>query len=356
MDKTSVAKTYRQALHESMTSALQTVPQSFLYGLGVDDQTGIFGTTKGLREKYGPQRVFNTPICEDSMVGFGIGASLGGMYPINIHIRNDFLLLAMNQIANSAAKYNSMYGGLFKVPFFIRAVIGRSWGQGAQHSQALHSVFSHFPGLKVIMPATASHVTASYEKIIGKYQGPVISLEHRSLYDLEFNPTTFHGDFTDSQILKSGKDLTLVSLSYPAIQSLYLAQLLEKHGLSAEVIDLHSPSHFSRDLILQSLKKTKKLIVIDVGWTKYGIAGELAKLALENQLQLEHFQSLGSPETPCPTSHALEKYFYPQTTDIARAMMHAHFKNRSDSPSGDKIENILSEIKPLEKKQFKGPF
>ena len=338
--------TYRESIAGTMKWALENHANSFIYGLGVADPGGIFGTTTGLAENFGADRVFNTPICEESMVGFSVGASLGGLYPINVHIRNDFLLLAMNQIVNSIAKYRSMYGGLFELPLLIRAVIGRSWGQGAQHSQSLHALFSHIPGLKVIMPATSSRLRHSYQNLIQSYRGPVISLEHRLLFDLEFNDEPFGGNFTDSQVLKEGSELTLISLSHQVIQCLHAARELEKLGFSIEVIDLHSPSHFSKHMVEQSLRKTQRLIVVDPGWMKYGVAGEVAKLVLENGMTLRSCEFMGWPETPCPTSHALEKYFYVQTVDIARSCMRA---------LGKDVE-LMPELFLLDHRKFRGPF
>ena len=146
--------TYCNALKEAQLQEMERDPNIFMYGIGVPDHKTIFGSVAGIYDKFGEQRCFDTPLSEDTMMGFGLGAALNGLKPINIHIRVDFLLLAMNQLANMVSIYQYMSGGILKVPLVIRAVIGRGWGQGAQHSKSLQSVFAHIPGLKVIMPTT----------------------------------------------------------------------------------------------------------------------------------------------------------------------------------------------------------
>src|SRR5436309_2557438 len=129
-------------------------PSVIVLGLGVDDFKGLYGTTRGLQDEFGPERVFDTPLSEDGMTGVAIGAAMAGLRPIHVHIRMDFVLLAMNQIVNMAAKARYMYGGAVSVPIVVRSIIGRSWGQGPQHSQALHALFMHIPGLRVVAPST----------------------------------------------------------------------------------------------------------------------------------------------------------------------------------------------------------
>ena len=142
------------AIREAMWQEMERDPSVFVYGIGVPTHAKIFGSVTGLTERFGPDRCFDTPISEEAMTGFGLGAAINGMRPIHIHIRVDFLLLAMNQLVNMAAKCRYMYGGTVSVPLVIRVVVGRSWGQGPQHSQALHALFMHVPGLRVLAPTT----------------------------------------------------------------------------------------------------------------------------------------------------------------------------------------------------------
>ena len=147
--------TYAQAINEALSIAMKESDEVITYGLGVPDPKGVFSTTLGLQEKFGPERVFDTPNSENAMTGIGIGAAINGFRPVMVHQRVDFFLLAMDQLVNNAAKWNFMFGGENKVPITIRLIIGHGWGQGPTHSQNLHSIFSHIPGLKVVMPSSA---------------------------------------------------------------------------------------------------------------------------------------------------------------------------------------------------------
>ncbi|NJL71563.1 MAG: alpha-ketoacid dehydrogenase subunit beta, partial [Candidatus Competibacteraceae bacterium] len=172
---------YVDALREAADQEMARDPRVFVFGLDVDDHKSIQGSTRGLLEKYGPGRVFTTPLSEDAMTGVAIGAAMAGMRPIHVHIRNDFMMLAMNQLVNIAAKAHYMYGGKLRVPLVVRSMIGKSWGQGAQHSQALHAMFMHVPGFKVVMPSNAHDAKGCLIAAI-RDDNPVIFIEHRLLY------------------------------------------------------------------------------------------------------------------------------------------------------------------------------
>ena len=167
------AMSYREALYQSMQEALQVRPDTIIMGQGVDDHKGTFGSTLGLADEFGAERVFDVPLAEEGMMGVAIGAALNGLYPIQTHIRADFALVAMNQIVNLAAKYKYMFGGRFEVPMLIRMVVGRSWGQGAQHSQSLQSLFAHIPGLTVIMPSSPQSIVECYRHAVSSFGSPV---------------------------------------------------------------------------------------------------------------------------------------------------------------------------------------
>src|SRR5262249_55214318 len=177
---------YAGALLETMDAGLADHPKPFIHGQGSADFKGIFGSTTDLAKKYGAARVFDVPLMEEGMTGVAIGASLVGDYPITTHIRADFSFLAMNQIINLASKYRYMFGGIMSCPMLIRIVVGRSWGQGAQHSQSPQATFAHYPGLTVVMPSSSQAILDMYPAIINRHPGPVISIEHRLLYNLDF--------------------------------------------------------------------------------------------------------------------------------------------------------------------------
>ena len=348
--------TYRSALAGSMRDALKTNPRSLVYGLCVTDHTGIFGTTLGLEKEFGPERVFDTPLAEDSMTGFAIGAALNGLYPIHIHIRNDFMMLAMNQLVNSAAKYRYMSGGGFQVPMLVRGVIGRSWGQGAQHSQSLQSLFAHIPGLTVIMPSSARRVQDSYAYAVNQYKSPVISLEHRLLYDYVFEPeqeAPRKNPFT-SYLVQRGSDVTIVATSIMVQEAQRAARFVkETAGINVEIVDLNCLSHPDVGMVLKSVRKTGRLIVADTGWASYGACAEVCRMIASSDPTVlkAPVELISMAKTPCPTTKALEKYFYPDMGDIAASIYRlcsGGKKHRHPLPT--------DEYKRRFYKEFKGPF
>lgn len=314
-------KTYREALHIAMCEAMEHNDNTLLIGQGVNDFKGIFGTVTGLHERY-PSRVIETPIAEDSIAGVCIGAALNGMYPINTHIRADFGLIIFNQLINLAAKYKYMFGGLFEVPMLIRLVVGRSWGQGAQHSQSLQSLMAHIPGLRVVMPASPGAVLSTYRHALRNHRGPVVSLEHRLLYELSFDSSS---DVLEkpfgSRIISTGSDLTLIATSVMVLEAKRAAKHLEELGITAEIIDLNSISHPDHGMILGSLRKTGKLLVVDTSWQAYGVAAEINRIINESDPTIlkKPSVSLGMKPAPCPTAKALEDMYYPDVHDIVEA-------------------------------------
>src|SRR5438876_10375216 len=203
--------TYVEALREAIEQEMERNPAVVLFGLDVDDHLGIQGSTRGLLQRFGSERVFTTPLSEDSMTGVAIGAAMAGMRPIHVHIRMDFLMLAMNQLINIAAKTHYMYGGRVCLPLVVRAMIGKSWGQGAQHSQGLYSFFMHVPGLKVVAPATPYDAKGCLIAAV-RDNNPVMYVEHRILH---FQKGTVPEDLYvvspgKARITNAGTDVTLV--------------------------------------------------------------------------------------------------------------------------------------------------
>ena len=348
---------YKAALSKAMHDALEKNDNAIILGQGVNDPTAIFGTTKGLNEKFGQERVIDMPIAEEGMTGIALGSALNGLYPIQTHIRVDFLLVAMNQIVNMVAKYKYMYGGTFEIPMLIRAVVGRSWGQGPQHSQSLQSLFAHIPGLTVIMPSTAQSVLDSYSYAINHFHSPVISIEHRFLYDYDFHvlePKNVEEqkDPFSANIVQSGSDVSIVATSYMVEEAQKAAKWVKEHeGISCEIIDLHVVSDVDHSLIFKSVSKTGKLIIADTGWKPYGVVAEVCRGIVQNPSILERpVIQHGMAFTPCPTSHVLENSFYPDMRDLVNSIYtHVYSANHDkDLPSQ---EYILRQ-----NKEFKGPF
>lgn len=348
------SKTYRAALAEVMRFALELPSPAVIIGQGVTDHKGIFGTTLGLSEGF-PGRVIETPLAEDSIAGVSIGMALNGVYPINTHIRADFGLLTFNQLINLAAKYRYMFGGLFEVPMMMRWVIGRSWGQGAQHSQSLQSLLAHIPGLVVVMPATPQAVLESYKYAITEHRGPVVMLEHRLLYEIEFNDdeAPLSHPIFGSRLDRIGEDVTVVATSVMVLEARRAADHLATLGVSVEIIDLHSVSHYDSEMILNSLRKTRHLLVADTSWEAYGVGAEIARLVVSTDpvILKAPMKFLGMAPASCPTAKSLEDIFYPDLRTFVEGVL--QIVGRKDI-SGQSLP--LSESMVDFYKHFKGPF
>ena len=348
---------YREALFETMDGALAQSEDSFIIGQGVDDHTGIFGTTLGLAEKYGSHRVMDTPLAEEAITGISVGASLNGMYPIMTHIRADFMLIATNQIVNLVAKYHYMFGGLFKVPMLIRAVVGRSWGQGAQHTQSLQSLFAHIPGLTVIMPSDSASILTAYPHVINEITAPVISFEHRLLYELDFaidrQQIAETKDPLASQLKRRGADVTIVATSVMVLEAVRAADHLAPFDINCDIIDLVNVSHPDTAMIIESVRKTGRLLIADTSWQAYGVAAEICRIICEaapSALQ-EPVVTLGMAATPCPTAKTLEDMYYPDLYDLCDnicKLVTGLEEHNIDLPAKEPITDTY--------KHFRGPF
>ena len=276
------------------------------------------------------------------------------MYPINTHIRADFSLLIFNQLINLISKYKYMFGGLWEIPMLFRLVIGRSWGQGAQHSQSLQSLLSHIPGLTVIMPSSANSIIDSYDYAINHYKGPVVSFEHRLLYEINFNKSqSINKKPFSSKIIKSGHDVTIIACSVMLLEAMRASEYLKKINISIEIIDLNCISHIDEKKILKSVKKTKKLLVLDTSWVKFGIASEISRIILNNHFDIleKNPVFLGMKPSPCPTAKILEDYFYPDVYDIFNEVVKMVDYPKSNIKEFPKKESMTDHYK-----HFKGPF
>ncbi|MFH1314589.1 MAG: transketolase C-terminal domain-containing protein [Candidatus Eisenbacteria bacterium] len=344
--------TYADAIREATEQEMARDPRVIVMGLGVDDPKGIYGTTLGLRDEFGPERVFDTPLSEDAMTGVAIGASLAGLRPIHVHQRMDFLLLAMNQLVNIAAKTRYMFAGAVSVPIVVRAIIGRSWGQGAQHSQALHSLFMHVPGIKIVAPTTPYDAKGCLIRSIREHD-PVIFVEHRLLHKYQEGYVaegSYEVPLGKARVLVEGNDLTIVGISHMAVECLRAQRYLEDVGLSAEVIDPVSLCPLDMDTIAASVRKTGRMLVVDNGWITCGAGTEILAQVVERfQGHLDvRVQRMGFESVTCPTTRNLETEFYPNAQTIASgAYALVHDNHESWTPAHEEAPEIL---------QFKGPF
>lgn len=314
---------YRTAINQALHQEMERDKSIFTYGIDVADHKRIFGSTVGLLEKFGSQRVFSTPLSEEALLGFGLGAAIGGLRPINVHMRVDFLLLAINQLANMVASYHYGSAGKIQIPLTIRAIIGKGWGQSYQHSKSLQSFFAHIPGLKVVMPTTPTDAKGLLISAI-RDNNPVVVLEHRLLYDVEdevsIEPVPV--PIGKGQILKIGSDITIIATSYSVVEAMKAAQVLEKRGVSVEVVDPRSIFPLDEELIIKSVEKTGHCIIADYDWVYCGFSAELATRIYEKlsrKLKSEITRS-GFAPTHCPCSRPLEDQFYTDAIDLIRAV------------------------------------
>jgi len=310
---------YREAIREALYLALKEDKRVFVFGEGVDDAGGVFGTTRNLHKEFGKERVFDTPICENTLTGIAMGASLGGLRPILVHMRTDFMLLSMDQLINHVAKWKYMFGGKVSVPLVIRAIIGGGWGSAAQHSQPLQGLFTHLPGLKVVMPATPYDAKGLLLSSIID-ESPVIFIEHRWLYDQkDYVPKKPYFIPLGKSILKrEGKDLTLIADSFMVPLAMEAAKVLEKEGIDIELIDLRTIKPLDYNLILNSVTKTGRVAILDFGYKFCGISSEISSFLTEkawSSLKAPPLR-IALPDTPTPASPVLEKIYYPDIENI----------------------------------------
>ncbi|MDP3789641.1 MAG: alpha-ketoacid dehydrogenase subunit beta [Candidatus Omnitrophota bacterium] len=322
-DKDARKLTFPDAIREALDQALARDSKVFVMGQGVDDPTAMFGTTSGLHKKYGNERVFDTPLSENALTGIAIGSGLAGMRPVYMHNRPDFLLLAMDQIVNHASKWSYMFGGNTKVPLVLMAVIGRGWGSAAQHSQALHGLFMHIPGLRLVMPSTAYDAKGLLITAIAD-NNPVIFIQHRWLFKHSSHvPEKIYSiPFGKGIVRKTGKDVTVVGISYMVIEALRAVEKLEKEGYNIEIIDPRTLRPLDEQIILDSVRKTGRLVIVDTDWVTAGAASEIAAMVAEKGFKYlkAPVKRVGWPDVPTPSSYVLEEAFYPGEKEIIDAV------------------------------------
>jgi pyruvate dehydrogenase E1 component beta subunit len=305
---------------------LKDNPKFLISGLGVADPKGVFGTTLGLCEKYGDQRVLETPTSENAMTGVGVGLAISGFRPLMVHQRMDFFILAMDQLVNSAAKWHFMFGSQSSVPITIRLITGRGWGQGPTHSQNLHSWFAHIPGLKVVMPSFASEVASLLQASIDD-PNPVIFIEDRWIHDQQVSSDDSRLDkpieLGKANVCASGTDITVVSSGYMSIESLKSINYLTSKGISVELIDLRTIKPLDMKTILTSVEKTRNLLVVDASHEIASFGKEIiANTLMTSDVQLQNRPQLVSlPDVPEPTSHGVIGEYRVSAVKIAQSIL-----------------------------------
>lgn len=345
---------YAEALREAADICLGADSRVYLMGLGVPDPKGIFGTTAGLQDKYGEKRVFDIPVSENGMTGIAIGSAIIGMRPVLTHQRLDFALLTIEQIVNQAAKWHFMFGGRMRVPLVIRMIIGRGWGQGPQHSQSLQSWFAHIPGLKVVMPATPRDAKGMLIAAI-EDDNPVIFLEHRWLHNIpgEVPEGHYTTPIGPPRMARTGKDVTIVAVSYMVLEALRAADELAAEGIDAEVIDLRTISPIDWAPIVESVRRTGRLVIADTASKSFGVSAEIISRVVEEAPGA--LKSVPArvclPDSPTPTSPMLARYYYPRAYEIEEAI-----RRQLGRPSKPAPEFGDADFLDVPDPSFTGPF
>lgn len=353
--------TLGDAIREGIHEALARDPSVFLFGQGVADPSSMWGTIKGVVERFGPDRVIEMPVAENGAFGTAIGAAMCGQRPVIALQRVEFSLYAVEQIVNNAAKAHYISNGQHKVPLVVRMVIGRGWGQGPEHSQSLEAMFAHFPGLKVVMPAFAADAKGMLIAAI-EDDNPVIFIEHRWLhYASGHVPDGYYVHPLDGpRVVREGDDITLVATSYSVLEAVRAAEALAEAGVSAEVFDLRVLRPLNLRPILESVRKTGRLVTVDTGFVQFGIGAEIvagvASAAL-GSLKAPPVR-LGLPDHPTPSSRGFIPGFYPDAMRILRET------GRLLSVDEGRIDGLVAALEEKRKGLpidvpdpfFKGPF
>lgn len=324
--------TFTAAIKEALDICLRKDPSVYLMGEGVTDPKGIFGTTLGLAAEHGADRVIEMPVSENGMTGIAIGSSQLGYRPVMMHQRVEFALYSYDQLVNNAAKWHYMYGGQCSIPLVVRLVVGRGWGQGAQHAQSLETVFAHVPGLKVVMPSSAREAKGLMISAI-EDPNPVIYIEHRWLHGTtSVVPDGYYtSPLSSCRTVRHGKDVTIVATSFMVVEAMRAADALAELGIEAEIIDLAVLRPLNTGPIEVSVRKTGHLVCVDTGWSTYGVGAEvIARVVRSNFHALRSApRRLGAADHPVPSTRALIGGFYPTPDDIVADVVDALGADRS---------------------------
>jgi pyruvate/2-oxoglutarate/acetoin dehydrogenase E1 component len=314
---------YREAIREAITEEMDRDKKVFLIGEDIGVYEGAFKVYKGLLDKYGPGRVVSTPISEAAIIGAAIGAALTGYRPIAEIMFIDFAALAMDQIANQAAKIHFMSGGSIDVPIVVRTQGGVGKGLSAQHSQSLESWFYHIPGLKVVMPSTANDAKGLLKTAV-RDSSPVIFIEHKMIYPVKgpVPDKDYTIPFGKADIKRKGKDVTIFAYSNMVLRSLEAAEELERDGVDCEIVDPRTLVPLDINAIINSVKKTGRLAVVSEACRRGSIASDIGVMVTDKA-----FGYLKAPvkivaglNTPIPYNLSLEQASIPQKTDILKAV------------------------------------
>jgi pyruvate dehydrogenase E1 component beta subunit len=312
--------TFAQAIKEALAEEMRRDPRVFVIGEDVAEAGTPFKVLSGLVQEFGTTRVIDSPISEAGITGIAVGAAMTGMRPVVDIMFGDFITLTMDQMVNQAAKIHYMSGGKLKVPMVMRTTLGATRRSAAQHSQSLHAWFSHIPGLKVVLPATPYDAKGLLKSAI-RDDNPVVFFEDKLMYQLK-GPVP-EGEYTiplgAADIKRPGRDITLISTSSMVQVSLAAAEILEADGIDAEVIDVRTTVPLDKETLVDSAKKTSRVIVIDEGYQNYGVTAEIASIIADETFYYldAPVKRMGAMDVPVPFSPVLEDQTVPTSEAVA---------------------------------------
>jgi pyruvate dehydrogenase E1 component beta subunit len=315
--------TYAQAINEALQQAMELSPDVVVMGQLVDYKSGVFGTTTGLVERFGAERVRDFPVSENLMTAAALGASLTGLRPVIVHQRLDFMIYSLDAIVNWLDLWRFKSNGQSGVPVTIRAIVGKGWGQGPQHSKNLQAWFAHLPGLRVAVPATAYDAKGLLLDSIFS-ENPAVFIEGRSLFSMtaDVPQQPYRIRFGEAAVLRKGRDVTVVALGNQVPLAVRVATELAGSGVEAEVIDLRTLSPWDQTTVCESVERTGRLVVADPAWRAFGAAAEVIATVAENcagKLRAAP-RRVTLPDSHTPMSSALEEVYYPNEKTMADAI------------------------------------
>jgi pyruvate/2-oxoglutarate/acetoin dehydrogenase E1 component len=313
---------FNEALIHTMSLLLERDPNVFVIGEDITKYGGVFKATKGLQERFGAERVFDTPICEAGFTGFAVGAAMMGMRPIVEIMFSDFLLFIMDPLCNEAAKFHYMSGGQISVPIVVRTNIGIRGGAAAQHSNSFHGIMTHFPGLKIAVPSSPADAKGLLWTAV-EDPDPVLFIENKQLYFIsdEVPEGEYKIPFGKANVLRRGKDLTIVATSYMVREALVAAEELSKEGIKATVIDPRTLVPLDKETIVKSVKQTGRALIVDEGLYSAGFAQQLQAIVSHEAFYqlLAPVQTLTPPACSIPYSPPLERQVMLKADQITTA-------------------------------------
>jgi pyruvate dehydrogenase E1 component beta subunit len=315
--------TMREAISQALMEEMDRDPAVFIMGEEVGVWGGTYAVTKGFYDKYGPERIKDTPIAENAIIGGAIGAAMVGQRPIAELMTINFAFSAMDYVVNQAPKLHYMFGGQFKLPMVIRAVGGGGRQLGATHSQTPDAIFAHFPGLKVVSPGTPADAKGLLKSAI-RSDDPILFIEHATMYQLRGEVPD--GDYLipigQSKVQREGKDVTVVTYSKGLELTMKAADELAKEGIQIEVVDLRTLRPLDMEPVLESFKKTNRAVVVEEGWKSFGVGSEIAARLYEQAFDYADapIVRVAQKEVPLPYNRTLEQAALPQVEDVIAAV------------------------------------